>query len=214
MRVHRYQSSAISDAFRACRVLDQSRRERIERGEFPTEPNEANAVGKPTQQPDVPEACDDPPAPERETQGKTITSDQLKRATVQVTARMENGQPVYRPTVHYAYHPCNDAVLSVRELQTSNWQIQRQARILGEEIIEGIDELGALLMGDHGALWYIDLATGKKAVLVAEQKLAALKPPTQATQEEKERQERYSVEGYHWSPDSKQIAFVSYRLVR
>jgi biopolymer transport protein ExbD len=38
----------------------------------------------------------EPPAPERETQGKTITSDQLKRATVQVTARMENGQPVYR----------------------------------------------------------------------------------------------------------------------
>jgi homospermidine synthase len=26
--------------------------------------------------------------------------------------------------------------------------------MLGSEIIEGIDELGALLMGDHGALWY------------------------------------------------------------
>jgi homospermidine synthase len=66
----------------------------------------------------------------------------------------ENGRPVYRPTVHYAYHPCNDAVLSVRELQMSSWQIQPEARLLGEEIVEGIDELGALLMGDHGALWY------------------------------------------------------------
>ncbi len=27
---------------------------------------------------------------------------------------------VYRPTVHYAYHPCNDAVLSVHELLDVN----------------------------------------------------------------------------------------------
>ncbi len=61
----------------------------------------------------------------------------------------QGDQVVYRPTVHYAYHPCNDAVLSVRELQMSNWQIQPEARLLGREIVEGIDELGALLMGDH-----------------------------------------------------------------
>jgi homospermidine synthase len=66
----------------------------------------------------------------------------------------EGDKAVYRPTVHYAYHPCNDAVLSVRELQMSNWQVQPKARLLGPEIVEGIDELGALLMGDHGALWY------------------------------------------------------------
>ena len=66
----------------------------------------------------------------------------------------EEGRPVYRPTVHYAYHPCDDAVLSVREFVMSNWQVQPKARILGEDIVEGIDELGALLMGDHGALWY------------------------------------------------------------
>jgi biopolymer transport protein ExbD len=38
----------------------------------------------------------EPPAPERNPHGHTITSDELKRATVRVTARMENGQPVYR----------------------------------------------------------------------------------------------------------------------
>jgi homospermidine synthase len=63
-------------------------------------------------------------------------------------------RPIYRPTVHYAYHPCNDAVLSMRELQMSNWKLQGKTRILGSEIVEGIDELGALLMGDFGALWY------------------------------------------------------------
>ena len=66
--------------------------------------------------------------------------------------------------------------------------------------------------GDRGALWYVDPATGQKAVLVAEQKLAALKPLTQATQEEKERQERYSVGGYFWSPDSKRSALLSHQL--
>jgi homospermidine synthase len=63
-------------------------------------------------------------------------------------------KPVFRPTVHYAYHPCNDAVLSVRELVMSGYKVQPKARLLGKEIVEGIDELGALLMGDHGALWY------------------------------------------------------------
>jgi homospermidine synthase len=66
----------------------------------------------------------------------------------------ERGKAVYRPTVHYAYHPCNDAVLSVREMVANNFDVQPKWRLLGEEIIEGIDELGALLMGDHGALWY------------------------------------------------------------
>ncbi len=63
-------------------------------------------------------------------------------------------KPAFRPTVHYAYHPCNDAVLSVCEIVMSGYKVQPKARLLGKEIVEGIDELGALLMGDHGALWY------------------------------------------------------------
>ena len=66
----------------------------------------------------------------------------------------EKGRAVYRPTVHYAYHPCNDAVLSVREFVSRDFEIQPKWRLMNEEIVEGIDELGALLMGDHGALWY------------------------------------------------------------
>ncbi len=66
----------------------------------------------------------------------------------------EKGKPVYRPTAHYAYHPCNDAVLSVREFQMKNFRMQDDVRLLNEEIVDGIDELGALLMGDFGAYWY------------------------------------------------------------
>ncbi|MBI3937040.1 MAG: homospermidine synthase [Betaproteobacteria bacterium] len=62
---------------------------------------------------------------------------------------------VYRPTCHYAYHPCDDAVLSVHEMAGKNWLLQERRRILMDEIYEGVDELGALLMGHaKGAYWY------------------------------------------------------------
>ncbi len=67
----------------------------------------------------------------------------------------EHDKVVYRPTVHYAYHPCDDAVLSVHEFAGKNWELQDRKRILMEEIIDGIDELGVLLAGhDKNAYWY------------------------------------------------------------
>lgn len=56
--------------------------------------------------------------------------------------------PEYRPTVHYAYHPCDDAVLSLHELAGREWRLQEKRRILVDEIDgAGIDELGVLVMG-------------------------------------------------------------------
>lgn len=69
---------------------------------------------------------------------------------------VRNGDKVlYRPTCHYAYHPCDDTVLSVHELAGRNWIAQEKRRVLMDEIYEGVDELGALLMGHpRGAYWY------------------------------------------------------------
>ena len=65
------------------------------------------------------------------------------------------GQALYRPTVHYAYHPCDDAVLSLHELAGRNWRLQPRRRLLKDEIDRGMDELGVLLMGHaRGAYWY------------------------------------------------------------
>jgi homospermidine synthase len=67
----------------------------------------------------------------------------------------ENGAVIYRPTVHYAYHPCDDALLSMHEMAGRNWQPQRAQRIIRDEIVSGIDELGVLLMGGaKGVYWY------------------------------------------------------------
>ncbi len=67
----------------------------------------------------------------------------------------EKGEVAYRPTVHYAYYPCDDAVLSLHELCGSNWSAQRIRRIIRDEITCGMDELGVLLMGNaKGAYWF------------------------------------------------------------
>ncbi|WP_341895306.1 saccharopine dehydrogenase C-terminal domain-containing protein [Ferrovibrio terrae] len=61
----------------------------------------------------------------------------------------------YRPTVHYAYHPSDDAVLSVHEIAGKTWQMQSRKRLMMDEITSGMDELGVLLMGHKkGAYWY------------------------------------------------------------
>jgi len=65
--------------------------------------------------------------------------------------------------------------------------------------------------GEKGELWYIDVATGEKAVLVAESKLSSLAPPTSKISDERLREwrSRYGVAAYHWSPDSKFLLFDS-----
>ena len=67
----------------------------------------------------------------------------------------EGAQVAYRPTVHYAYHPCDSAVMSVHELAGRNYVQQERQRILMDDITAGIDELGVLLAGHRrNAYWY------------------------------------------------------------
>lgn len=62
---------------------------------------------------------------------------------------------VYRPTVHYAYHPCDQAIMSMHECAGKNLDQQKNQRLIVDEITEGRDELGVLLMGHKkGAYWY------------------------------------------------------------
>ncbi len=67
----------------------------------------------------------------------------------------DEGEPTYRPTVHYAYHPCDAAIASVHELAGKNWKLQANHRVLMGDIRDGTDEIGALLMGHaKGAYWF------------------------------------------------------------
>jgi homospermidine synthase len=80
----------------------------------------------------------------------------------------DGGDVHYRPTVHYAYHPSDDTMLSLHEMAGKNWKPQSDSRILREEIESGMDELGVLLMGNSkGAFWYGSRLTIEQARALA-----------------------------------------------
>ncbi len=94
--------------------------------------------------------------PTRGTQyGFLVTHNESISISDYFTVRDTSGKAVYRPTCHYAYHPADDAVLSLHELFGSG-TMQEKHHILDEnEIVDGIDELGVLLFGhDNNAYWY------------------------------------------------------------
>ncbi len=72
------------------------------------------------------------------------------------TVRDKKGKVTFRPTAHYAYHPCNDAVLSLHEMFGAAGKAQPTHHVLDEnELIDGVDELGVLLYGhEKNAYWY------------------------------------------------------------
>jgi homospermidine synthase len=68
---------------------------------------------------------------------------------------MDAGEVRFRPTCHYAYHPCDDAVLSLHEFAGKNWRPQDLKRLIMAEITAGTDELGVLMMGSpKGVYWF------------------------------------------------------------
>ncbi len=66
----------------------------------------------------------------------------------------DQGKAVYRPTVHYAYCPSNEAIVSMKELEMLNWQLHKDQRIMNDEITQGDDRLGVLLMGHPYKSWW------------------------------------------------------------
>ncbi|MFV0281609.1 MAG: homospermidine synthase [Rhodoblastus sp.] len=88
--------------------------------------------------------------------GFLVTHNEAISISDYLTARDSSGNVVYRPTCHYAYHPANDAVLSLHEMFGRAARAQPAHHILTEhEIEDGIDELGVLLYGHaNNAYWY------------------------------------------------------------
>ena len=80
----------------------------------------------------------------------------------------EDGKAVYRPTVHYAYCPSNVAINSLHELEMRQYKLQEKQRIMSDEIIDGRDELGVLLMGHDFTSWWcgslLDIHEARKLV--------------------------------------------------
>jgi homospermidine synthase len=66
----------------------------------------------------------------------------------------EKGRAAYRPTVHYAYCPCDMAIASLAELRGYRYELNARQRIMNDEITSGADILGALIMGHAFNSWW------------------------------------------------------------
>lgn len=86
------------------------------------------------------------------------------------------GKAIYRPTVHYAYMPCNETLSSLYELRCRNYELQPKTRIMSDEIISGSDTLGALIMGHRYNSWWTGsvLSIGESRKLVKHQNATTL----------------------------------------
>jgi homospermidine synthase len=78
---------------------------------------------------------------------------------------------IYRPSVHYAYCPCDCAIASLHELRGNDYRLQSRIRIMTDEITSGADILGALIMGHPYQSWWCgsDLSIDESRRLVPHQ---------------------------------------------
>lgn len=83
----------------------------------------------------------------------------------------KNGKAVYRPTMHYAYCPCDEAISSLHEMRGYDYKLNVNQRIMNDEITSGADVLGALIMGHPYNSWWVgsDLSIEESRRLVPHQ---------------------------------------------
>ena len=91
--------------------------------------------------------------PNMETTGMVIRHGEAFTISDHLTV-WDGDKAIYRPTVHYAYCPTDAAIASMRELEMNQWNITSNQRIMNEEIIDGEDRLGVLLMGHPYKSWW------------------------------------------------------------
>ncbi|WP_296248032.1 saccharopine dehydrogenase NADP-binding domain-containing protein [Pseudomonas sp. UBA4194] len=71
--------------------------------------------------------------------------------------------PAYRPTVYYAYHPCDQAVKSIGLLRKEGRNEVVSKKVLMGSVVSGIDELGVFLISDIYSSYWLgsNLSIGK-----------------------------------------------------
>lgn len=94
--------------------------------------------------------------------GYLLTHNESLSIAEYLTVR-EEGKAKYSPTVFYAYHPCDASVESLSLLAENNEEKVAEKRVIKDDIISGIDELGVFLIsGTYKSFWLgSNLSIGK-----------------------------------------------------
>jgi homospermidine synthase len=93
--------------------------------------------------------------PSGEIVGMVIRHGEAFSISEALTLNGDNGTPEYRPTVHYAYCPCDAATASLHELRMRDYKAHERRRIMRDDIVSGRDEMGCLLMGHDYKVWWV-----------------------------------------------------------
>jgi homospermidine synthase len=103
--------------------------------------------------------------------GMVVRHGEAFSITEKLSVRGPDGRTIYRPTVHYAYCPCDAAIASLWELRGNDYRLQSRLRIMTDEITGGSDALGALVMGHPFNSWWCgtDLSIEESRRLVPHQ---------------------------------------------
>lgn len=85
-----------------------------------------------------------------------------------LSVKNQEGEVIYRPTVHYAYCASDAAIQSLYELRMNHYTMPTRTRVLKDDIVSGKDTLGCLLMGHRYKAWWIgsilDIAEARSLV--------------------------------------------------
>lgn len=65
-----------------------------------------------------------------------------------------NGREVYRPTVYYAYHPCDKTCESLEQWRKKSYLPPHAINVMVDSLVAGQDELGVLILSEQGGYWY------------------------------------------------------------
>lgn len=87
--------------------------------------------------------------------GNVVRHDESFSIGKSLEVKNKNGQIIYRPSVYYVYHPCNDAMMSIQELKDKRYQYQDNYRLLTNEIVDGRDILGLTYYLKNGDVYWI-----------------------------------------------------------
>jgi homospermidine synthase len=102
--------------------------------------------------------------------GFLVTHNEAISISDYFTVKDEAQQVVYRPTCHYAYRPCDQALTSLMDmLGTGEVPEEDNLRVLeADDIASGMDELGVLVYGhERNAYWYGSRLTIEEATRLA-----------------------------------------------
>jgi homospermidine synthase len=87
---------------------------------------------------------------------------------VTMSRYFETEDQSFRPTVYYAYQPTDAALASVHEFRGRELDMEFKKKVIKDEIVDGVDELGILLITNTGkSYWYgsqLDIHTARKMI--------------------------------------------------